>query len=104
MKAWLTRERSRSCRGACEKTMLFVKSEHGPELLAHLLSITGRGGDVVALEVMDHLAQFYLGPGQKYPTREVREGLVLHAAVERIYGRGHGGRESKEDRDLRPFS
>ena len=37
---------------------------------------------------MDHLAQFYLGPGQTYPMRDVPEGLVVHVAAERIYGQG----------------
>jgi PPOX class probable F420-dependent enzyme len=41
-----------------------------------------------ALEVMDHLAQFYLGPGQRFPMRDVPDGLVVHVTVERIYGQG----------------
>lgn len=41
-----------------------------------------------ALEVMDRLAEFYLGPGQRYPLREAPEGVVIHVSVERIYGQG----------------
>jgi hypothetical protein len=41
-----------------------------------------------ALEVMDRLAEFYLGPGQRYPLRDAPEGVVIHVSVERIYGQG----------------
>ena len=41
-----------------------------------------------ALEVMDRLAEFYIGPGQQYPLREAPEGVVIHVLVERIYGQG----------------
>jgi PPOX class probable F420-dependent enzyme len=41
-----------------------------------------------ALDVMDRLAEFYLGPGRQYPMREVPPGLVFHVAVERVYGQG----------------
>ena len=41
-----------------------------------------------ALAVMDRLAEFYIGPGQRYPMREVPEGVVLHVTVDRIYGQG----------------
>jgi PPOX class probable F420-dependent enzyme len=41
-----------------------------------------------ALEVMDRLAEFYLGPGQRYPLRDAPAGVVVHVRVERIYGQG----------------
>jgi PPOX class probable F420-dependent enzyme len=41
-----------------------------------------------ALEVMDRLAEFYLGPGQRYSLREAPEGVVTHVSVERIYDQG----------------
>ena len=41
-----------------------------------------------ALAVMDRLAEFYIGPGQQYPMRDAPEGLVLHVAVDRVYGQG----------------
>jgi PPOX class probable F420-dependent enzyme len=41
-----------------------------------------------ALEVMDRLAESYLGPGQRYPLRDAPEGVVIHVGVERVYGQG----------------
>jgi hypothetical protein len=41
-----------------------------------------------ALEVMDRLAEHYIGPGQVFWMREVPPGLVFHLAIERIYGQG----------------
>jgi PPOX class probable F420-dependent enzyme len=41
-----------------------------------------------ALAVMDRLAEFYIGPGQRYPMRDAPDGLVLHVAVDRVYGQG----------------
>jgi hypothetical protein len=43
-----------------------------------------------ALEVMDQLAEFYIGPGQVYPMREVSDGLVVHVVIDRVYGQGPG--------------
>ena len=68
----------------------FHAKEHTGEGLHPYAVIQGRariteGG---ALEVMDHLAQYYLGPGQQYPLRDVPEGVVVHVTVERIYGQG----------------
>lgn len=50
----------------------------------HVARITEGG----ALEVMDHLAEFYLGPEQRYPLRDAPEGCVIHVTVDRIYGQG----------------
>lgn len=68
----------------------FEAKEHTGEGLHPYVVIQGRariteGG---ALEVMDHLAEAYLGPGQKYPMRDVPGGLVIHVTVDRIYGQG----------------
>ena len=41
-----------------------------------------------ALAVMDMLAEHYLGPGAKYPMREVPPGVVTHVTVEEISGMG----------------
>jgi PPOX class probable F420-dependent enzyme len=41
-----------------------------------------------ALAVMDRLAEFYIGPGQRYPMRDAPDGLVLHVVVDRVYGQG----------------
>jgi hypothetical protein len=50
----------------------------------HVNNITAGG----ALDVMDRLAEFYLGPGQQYPMRDAPEGLVVHLEVDRVYGQG----------------
>ena len=68
----------------------FQANEHTGEALHPYVVIQGRariteGG---ALQVMDRLAQYYLGPGRRYPMRDVPEGVVIHVAVERIYGQG----------------
>lgn len=41
-----------------------------------------------ALEVMDRLAERYIGPGERFPTRDVPAGVVIHVTVDRIYGQG----------------
>jgi PPOX class probable F420-dependent enzyme len=41
-----------------------------------------------ALAVMDRLAAFYIGPGQQYPLRDAPDGIVLHVAIDRVYGQG----------------
>jgi PPOX class probable F420-dependent enzyme len=41
-----------------------------------------------ALDVMDRLAEYYMGPGQVFPMREVPPGVVVHVAVDRVYGQG----------------
>jgi len=49
---------------------------------------TARIDEGGALEVMDRLAESYIGPGAVFPMREVPPGLVIHVAVDRIYGVG----------------
>jgi hypothetical protein len=46
---------------------------------------TTEGG---ALEVMDRLAEHYLGPGRKYPMRDAPPGVVNRVRIERISGQG----------------
>lgn len=41
-----------------------------------------------SLDVMDRLAEYYIGPGQRYPMREVPGGVVLHVTIDRVYGQG----------------
>ena len=64
--------------------------EHTGEGLHPYVVIQGRGriseGD--ALEVMDRLAESYIGPGQVFPIRDVPDGAVVHVTVDRIYGQG----------------
>ena len=52
--------------------------------------ITGGG----ALEVMDRLAEHYIGPGERYPLRDAPEGVVIHVDVERVYGQGPWARST----------
>ena len=68
----------------------FQANEHTGEGLHPYVVIRGRariteGG---ALAVMDRLAEYYLGPGQKYPLRDVPPGVVIHVSVDAIYGQG----------------
>jgi PPOX class probable F420-dependent enzyme len=41
-----------------------------------------------ALELMDRLAEFYIGPGQRYPMRDAPDGVVLQVKIDRVYGQG----------------
>jgi hypothetical protein len=41
-----------------------------------------------ALELMDRLAEAYIGPGAKYAWREAPSGFVVHVTPEKIYGMG----------------
>ncbi len=68
----------------------FEATEHTAELLHPYLVIQGRAriAEGGALAVMDRLAESYLGPGQRYPMRDVPQGVVIHVTVERIYGQG----------------
>lgn len=71
-------------------TLSFEAKEHGGEGLHPYVVIEGRvrveeGG---ALEVMDRLAPAYLGPGARFPNREVPTGATFRMTVERIYGIG----------------
>ena len=71
-------------------TLSFQAKEHtGPTLHPYLV-VRGRvsvaeGG---ALPLMDHLSQWYIGPGQQFPMRNVPEGAVMHVTVEKVYGVG----------------
>jgi len=71
-------------------SLSFQAKEHTGEGLHPYLVVDGRariteGG---ALEVMDRLAEAYIGPGARYPMRDVPEGVVVHVSVDRIYGQG----------------
>ncbi len=70
--------------------MSFMAKEYTGEGLHPYLVVEGtaritEGG---ALAVMDRLAAAYLGPGQRYPMRDVPDGVVVHVTVNRIYGQG----------------
>src|SRR5215472_8247891 len=53
--------------------------------------VSGRADRITeggALAVMDQLAEFYIGPGQSYPMRDAPQGVVVHLAIDRVYGQG----------------
>jgi nitroimidazol reductase NimA-like FMN-containing flavoprotein (pyridoxamine 5'-phosphate oxidase superfamily) len=86
----LNQQKLRNLRRDPRVVVSFIAKEHTGERLHRYVVIQGRariteGG---ALDVMDHLAQFFMGPGQKFPMRDVPEGIVVHVTVERIYGQG----------------
>jgi PPOX class probable F420-dependent enzyme len=71
-------------------SLSFQAHDRGGERLHPYLVIDGRatvtpGG---ALEVMDRLAEFYIGPGQRYTWREAPAGFTVHVDVDRVYGVG----------------
>ena len=41
-----------------------------------------------ALAVMDHLAQWYIGPGVPYPARDMPSGWIFRVAIDKFYGQG----------------
>lgn len=68
----------------------FQAKEHSGEGLWPYAVVQGRvtitkGG---ALDVMDRFAEFYIGPGQQYPLRDVPEGVVIRVKIDRVYGQG----------------
>lgn len=68
----------------------FVAKEHSGEGLHPYLVIEGRAriAEGGALEVMDRLADHYIGRGAGFPMRDVPEGCVVRVTVDRIYGQG----------------
>lgn len=69
----------------------FQAHEHTGEGLHPYVAIQGRVARITeggALDVMDRLAEAYIGPGARYPMRDAPEGAVVHVTVERIYGQG----------------
>jgi PPOX class probable F420-dependent enzyme len=71
-------------------TVSFQANEHTGQGLHPYLVVRGRatlteGG---AMPVMDQLAEFYIGPGQKFPMRDVPDGAVIRVTVEKLYGVG----------------
>ena len=71
-------------------SLSFQAHEHTGEGLHPYIVIRGRatlteGG---ALEVMDRLAEYYIGPGATFPLRDAPPGVVAHVTVEKVYGQG----------------
>ena len=71
-------------------TLSFQAKEYAGPALHPYLAIRGRATvtDGGALEVMDHLAQWYIGPGERYPRRDMGAGWVFRVAIDKIYGQG----------------
>ncbi|HEY3524259.1 MAG TPA: TIGR03618 family F420-dependent PPOX class oxidoreductase [Candidatus Limnocylindrales bacterium] len=71
-------------------TISFEAKEYDGAALWPYLVIEGRATvvDGGALEVMDHLAQWYIGPGAEYPRRDMPRGWTFRVRVEKIYGQG----------------
>jgi PPOX class probable F420-dependent enzyme len=68
----------------------FVAKENPGDRLHPYAVIEGRAriSEGGALDVMDRLAERYLGPGRTYPLRDAPDGVVVHVTVDRIYGQG----------------
>jgi len=71
-------------------TISFQANQHtGPGLHPYLVAEgTARISKGGALEVMDHLAHAYIGPGARFPQRDFPDGFVVHVDVTRFYGVG----------------
>lgn len=71
-------------------TVSFEAPESGGEVLHPYLVVRGRGRvtEGGALELMDQLSEVYIGPGTKFPMRDVPEGFVTRITIDRIYGVG----------------
>jgi PPOX class probable F420-dependent enzyme len=74
------------------RVVLTVKAkEHTGEGLWPYAVIQGRAERLTeggALDVMDRLAEYYIGPGQRYPMRDAPDGVVVHVTIDRVYGQG----------------
>jgi PPOX class probable F420-dependent enzyme len=79
-------------------TLSLQAKEHTGEGLHPYVVVRGRGRitEGGALEVMDTLAEHYIGPGAQYPMRDVPAGVVTHVTVEEIYGQGPWRQEAAE--------
>jgi PPOX class probable F420-dependent enzyme len=71
-------------------TLSFLQKEHHGEGLHPYLAVRGRArlSEGGALDVMDRLAEYYIGPGAKFWARDVPAGFVTQVTVEKIYGIG----------------
>jgi PPOX class probable F420-dependent enzyme len=71
-------------------TLSFQAKEYDGAALFPYLVVNGRARveDGGALEVMDHLAQYYIGPDAAYPARDMPPGWTFRVAIDKIYGQG----------------
>ena len=68
----------------------FQAAEYDGTTLFPYLVIKGQASvtDGGAIEVMDHLAQWYIGPGSTYPARDMPSGWTFRVTIDTIYGQG----------------
>jgi PPOX class probable F420-dependent enzyme len=73
----------------------FQAEEHDGQGLHPYAVFEGRATvtEGCALEWMDHLSGFYIGPGETFPMREVPPGFVTRVTVDRVYGVGPWGHD-----------
>ena len=71
-------------------TLSFQARDYDGTTLFPYLVIKGHASvtDGGAIEVMDHLAQWYIGPGSSYPGRDMPSGWTFRVTIDKIYGQG----------------
>jgi PPOX class probable F420-dependent enzyme len=71
-------------------TLSFQANEFAGQGLHPYLVVRGRARitDDPALPLMDRLSEAYIGPGQRFPMRDVPAGAVIRVSVEKVYGVG----------------
>jgi PPOX class probable F420-dependent enzyme len=71
-------------------TLSFQAREYDGGALYPYLVVSGRAtvADGGALGVMDHLAQWYIGPGATYPARDMPAGWTFRVSIDKVYGQG----------------
>jgi PPOX class probable F420-dependent enzyme len=71
-------------------TLSFQAREYDGGALYPYLVVSGRAtvADGGALGVMDHLAQWYIGPEATYPARDMPAGWTFRVSIDKVYGQG----------------
>jgi PPOX class probable F420-dependent enzyme len=71
-------------------TLSFQARDYDGNTLFPYLVIKGHATvtDGGAIEVMDHLAQWYIGPGSTYPARDMPSGWTFRVTIDKVYGQG----------------
>jgi PPOX class probable F420-dependent enzyme len=71
-------------------TLSFQAKEYDGHALFPYVVVEGRASvaDGGAMEVMDHLAQWYIAPGASYPSRDMPPGWTFRVTIDKIYGQG----------------
>lgn len=87
----LTQRKLRNLRRDPRVVVSVQAKEHTGQGLWPYAVVQGRVNRITeggALDLMDRLSEFYIGPGQRYPMREVPDGVVVHVTIDRVYGQG----------------